>query len=56
LGDNTSAIGTVNLLTERIPCASCSNVIEQFKAKYPNIKINVLDNNGLNISPTKKGL
>jgi hypothetical protein len=53
LGDNTSAIGTINLLTERAPCASCSNIIEQFQAKYPNITINVMDNGGV-ISPTKK--
>ena len=55
LGDNTSATGTINLLTERSPCASCSNVIDLFKAKYPNITINVFDNNGKLIPPTKKG-
>jgi filamentous hemagglutinin len=53
LGENTSASGTINLLTERAPCASCSNIIQQFQAKYPNIKINVMDNGGV-ISPTKK--
>ena len=52
LGDNTSASGTINLLTERAPCASCSNVIQQFQAKYPNIEINVMDNGGV-ISPNK---
>ena len=55
LGDNISASGTINLLTERPPCSSCSNVINLFKAKYPNITINVLDNGGANIPPTKKG-
>lgn len=54
LGDNSSATGTINLLTERAPCASCSNVIESFKIKYPNIKINVMDNGGV-IRPTKRG-
>ena len=54
LGDNTAATGTINLLTERAPCVSCSNVIDQFKAKYPNISVNVFDNNGKLISPTKK--
>ncbi len=54
LGNNTSATGTINLLTERAPCASCSNVIQQFQAKYPNIKVNVLDNGGV-IPPTRKG-
>jgi len=54
LGDNTSVSGTINLLTERSPCASCSNLIQQFQAKYPNIKINVMDNGGV-VPPTKKG-
>lgn len=53
LGDNTTVSGTINLLTERAPCASCSNVIEQFQLKYPNIKVNVLDNGGV-INPAKK--
>ncbi|WP_240785704.1 deaminase domain-containing protein, partial [Rahnella sp. CJA17(1/100)] len=55
LGDNTSVSGTINLLTERAPCLSCSNTIELFKAKYPNITVNVFDNGGV-IRPTKKGL
>ncbi|PSL93731.1 hemagglutinin repeat-containing protein [Pseudomonas sp. R9.37] len=55
LGDNTSVMGNINLLTERPPCASCSNVIDLFKAKYPNITVNVFDNGGV-IRPTKKGL
>jgi filamentous hemagglutinin len=55
LGDNTAATGTINLLTERPPCASCSNVIDLFRAKYPNITLNVFDNNGKLIPPTKKG-
>jgi hypothetical protein len=54
LGDNTSASGTINLFTERAPCASCSNVIQQFQEKYPNIKINVMNSNGV-IPPAKKG-
>lgn len=53
LGENRSATGTINLLTERAPCSSCSNVIQQFQSKYPNIKINVMDNGGV-IPPTKK--
>jgi filamentous hemagglutinin len=35
LGDNPSAKGTINLLTERAPCASCSNVIQQFSGEVP---------------------
>lgn len=54
LGDNTSAAGTINLMTERAPCASCSNIIDQFRAKYPNITVNVFNNEGVNIPPTKK--
>jgi hypothetical protein len=55
LGNNTSATGMINLLTERPPCASCSNVIQQFQEKYPNIKIHVLDNGGKVVPPTKRG-
>jgi hypothetical protein len=38
--------GTVYLFTERPPCASCRNVIEQFRQQFPNIRLNVnyLDN------------
>ena len=53
LGDNTSATGTIDLLTERSPCDSCSNTIRLFKAKYPNIVVNVMDNGGV-IRPTKR--
>ncbi|WP_190275146.1 hemagglutinin repeat-containing protein [Collimonas fungivorans] len=56
LGDNTSVAGTINLLTERAPCSSCSNIIQQFQTKYPNIIINVMDNNGIVLRPPKKGL
>ena len=55
LGDNTSATGTINLLTERAPCVSCSNVIQQFQAKYPNITINVMDIGGAVLRPPRKG-
>ena len=55
LGDNTSVMGNINLLTERPPCVSYSNVIDLFKAKYPNINVNVFDKGGV-IRPTKKGL
>ncbi|MFG6965439.1 deaminase domain-containing protein [Burkholderia pseudomallei] len=42
----------INLFTERPPCTSCSNVIQQFQNKYPNIKINVMDSNGV-LKPSK---
>lgn len=41
LGSNTQATGSVNLMTELAPCASCSNAISAFKSRYPNITINV---------------
>ncbi|RUL68622.1 hemagglutinin repeat-containing protein, partial [Dyella choica] len=53
LGDNTSIAGTIDLLTERPPCDSCSNIIQMFQSKYPNIKINILNNGGV-IKPTPK--
>ncbi|HDR9104764.1 TPA: hemagglutinin repeat-containing protein [Burkholderia vietnamiensis] len=52
LGDNTSASGVINLFTERPPCTSCSDVIRQFQSKYQNIKINVMDSNGV-LKPSK---
>ncbi|UOK38523.1 hemagglutinin repeat-containing protein [Pseudomonas palleroniana] len=54
LGGNTSARGTVNILTEKAACASCLNVAEQFKAKYPNITVNILDNQGVMLRPPRK--
>ena len=50
-GSNTKATGTVTIFTERAACASCLGVIEQFKAKYPSIQVNVLDNNGVLLRP-----
>jgi len=55
LGENTSAKGSVTLLTEREPCTSCSNIIEKFQAKYPNISLKIMDNNGVVLNPPKKG-
>ncbi|MGC8146190.1 deaminase domain-containing protein, partial [Salmonella enterica] len=53
IGDNTSVSGSIKLLSERAPCLSCSNIIEKFQQKYPNIKVKVVDNGGV-VSPTKK--
>lgn len=33
--------GKINLYTELPPCQSCSNIILEFKQKYPNIELNV---------------
>jgi len=34
--------GTINLFTERLPCDSCSNVIQQFRRRFPNIILTVV--------------
>jgi hypothetical protein len=54
LGSNTSAKGTVTIFTERPACGSCLGVVEQFQQKYPGIQVNVLDNNGVVLTPRKK--
>ena len=53
LGENTAAKGSVTIFTERAACSSCLGVAEQFKAKYPNIQVNILDNNGVVMRPPK---
>ena len=37
--------GEVNLFTELDTCQSCTNIILEFRAKYPNIKLNIFTNN-----------
>lgn len=54
LGNNTSAKGTINLFTERPPCVSCSINIDQFRQKYPNIQLNIVDSNGYLYTPNKR--
>ena len=46
LGDNTSARGKITIFSEKPVCDSCSNVAQQFKERYPNITINMIDGNG----------
>ncbi len=41
LGDNRNATGSINLFTERMTCTSCTDVIFDFKDRYPNIQLNV---------------
>jgi hypothetical protein len=53
LGNNTSAKGTVTILTERPACSSCLGVVEQFQQKYPGIQVNVMDNKGILLTPRK---
>lgn len=47
LGNNSSASGSITILSERPACASCTSVIEQFRSRYPGITVNVYDNNGV---------
>jgi hypothetical protein len=51
LGNNTSAKGSVTIFTERPACGSCLGVVDQFQKKYPGIQVNVLDNNGMLLTP-----
>ncbi|NBI43905.1 hypothetical protein GVX76_10610 [[Haemophilus] felis] len=53
LGSNTQAKGQVTIFTERLACQSCLGVAEQFNKRYPNIKVNIFDNNGNLINPNK---
>ncbi|MEE2729947.1 MAG: type VI secretion system tip protein TssI/VgrG [Pseudomonadota bacterium] len=41
LGNNRNAAGSINLFTERLTCTSCTDVIFDFKDRYPNIQLNV---------------
>jgi filamentous hemagglutinin len=45
--DNQNVQGYINLFTERAPCASCSNVIEeQFAKLFPGVDVRIYHNNG----------
>ncbi|WP_395303181.1 deaminase domain-containing protein [Pectobacterium polonicum] len=54
LGKNTDAKGAVTIFTERAACESCLGVVDQFQKKYPNIKIEILDNNDVMLIPRRK--
>jgi hypothetical protein len=41
LGNNSSAVGRIDLFTELKACTSCGGAIQQFRATYPNIQLNV---------------
>ena len=41
LGSNTRASGRIDLFTERLACESCSDVIFDFRNRYPNVQLNV---------------
>lgn len=44
LNGNTGATGTIDIFSELKVCASCSSAISQFKARFPNIDVNVVAN------------
>ncbi|OUY05874.1 deaminase domain-containing protein [Acinetobacter populi] len=45
--DTPNIQGSIDLFTERAPCKSCTNVIEQqFSIKYPNVQVRVYHDNG----------
>ena len=46
LGNNYQATGKITIYTEKPICASCSNVAQQFKSRYPNISVQIIDGNG----------
>ena len=46
LGDNTSIKGEITIFSEKPVCASCSGVAQQFKSKYPNITLRMIDGHG----------
>jgi len=39
--DNPNIYGIINLYTEAPPCRSCTNIIFEFRRKFPNIQLNV---------------
>ncbi|MBH2855636.1 DUF637 domain-containing protein [Serratia marcescens] len=51
LGKNYSANGSVTIFTEKPACESCLGVVKQFESRYPGVKIDVLDNNGVRLIP-----
>ena len=46
LGDYTSIKGEITIFSEKSVCTSCSGVAQQFKSKYPNITLRMIDRNG----------
>jgi len=54
LGSNRQAKGQVTIFTERPACLSCLGAVDQFIKCYPNIKVNVFDNNGKAINIMEK--
>ncbi len=41
LGPSSQTSGRINLISEKMVCPSCSDVVAQFRERYPNIQLNV---------------
>lgn len=41
LGSNSQASGRINLISEKMVCPSCSDVVVQFRERCPNIQLNI---------------
>lgn len=46
LGNNHQATGKITIYTEKPVCTSCSGVAQQFKSRYPNIAVQIIDGTG----------
>ena len=46
LGNNNHVKGIIKVYSEKEICLSCSNVAQQFKTRYPNIVIQMIDGTG----------
>jgi hypothetical protein len=42
---NPNSTGVINIFTERAPCASCLDVINQFRRAFPGVRLNVTHGN-----------
>ena len=54
LGENYQATGHITIFTERYACRSCRGVAEQFKKRYPNIDVHIMDNKDNILNPNKR--
>lgn len=41
LGPNSQASGRINLISEKMVSPSCTNIVNQFRERYPNIQLNI---------------
>ncbi|WP_367863911.1 deaminase domain-containing protein [Pseudomonas nitroreducens] len=38
---SSQASGRINLISEKMVCPSCSDIVNQFRERYPNIQLNI---------------